>query len=667
MSRSRVIGRVSLALLCFVPALVECRSAGNRVKPVGTSGDLDAFLAYTPEENLQLAEAPMLAVRVARGELPPVEERLPERPLVVPVVEAPGYYGGTWRKFDLTTDFVAMKLLNSYYPLVRWTPDSSGVSPGLAESWEYTNDGREIRFHLRKGVKWSDGHPLTSADILFWWELCLDERHPMAPPEWAFSNGKRMDVRAPDPHTLVFSFDSPFYFVPLLVATGFWWPETMLLPRHYLEAFHPDLNAAHDDFVELDRKMNTAVNPLRPTLGPWRLVSYSATGDRCVFERNPFCISVDAQGRQLPYIDRIEAIRVQSAEAGVLYTISGAVDAQFRQIAFEDYALLKRFADKGEYRIETWEEGTAAWHAIFLNWSPVDLKTHEPDADRRQLFRDPQFRRGLAVAVNRERINQVVWNGISRPQAAAIADESWHFNSNRGRRVRQEWITRWSQYAPDEANAFLDRAGLRGRDREGFRLQRGRRFELVLDFVDMPYAPDEAALIREDWQAVGIRTLLRPSMGTDLWTRVQQGRYDMYLQHNSELDLFTFPGYVFPVTASTWHPRVGRWYATGGEEGEPPEGFMKELLELYEACKREPDLERRHERVLDAIEIQLEHGPFMIGTTGRQKSLVVVKRDMRNIPRTAILGPWAQCQPGASFPEQIFFDPARLYGKGGRQ
>ena len=88
---------------------------------------------------------------------------------------------------------------------------------------------------------------------------------------------------------------------------------------------------------------------------------------------------------------------------------------------------------------------------------------------------------------------------------------------------------------------------------------------------------------------------------------------------------------------------------------------MKELLDLYEQCKREPDIEKRHGLVLDAIEIQLERGPFMIGTTGRQKTLVVTKNYLRNVPQTGILGPWAICQPGSKFPEQFFYDPSFLY------
>lgn len=626
------------------------------VRASGTSLDRnDEYLNVTPAQNLQLKEAPMLTERVERGVLPPLSERLPKDPMVVSVVEELGYYGGTWRKFETYPDFCIMRLLNNYYPLTRWTPEGDDIVPGVASAWEYSEDGLSITFHLRRGMRWSNGDPFTADDILFWWALCQDDRVGMRPPEWAYADGKLLTLSAPDPYTLVFSYPAPFYFLEMALATGFWSAESVLLPSTYLKQFHPDYSDA-EDFTEFNRKNNVAFNADRPTLGPWRLVFISGTADRAVFERNPYYYGVDPAGRQLPYIDRIEAIRVQSPESGVLYTISGQLHAQFRSINFNDYALLKRFAKKGNYRIRTWEEGTAAWLGVFPNLEQLD-------PDRRALFMDKNFRRGLAVAINRERINQVVWNGLSRPQAAAITDESWHFKSPRGQEVFKRWITTWSEFDPVRANAFLDAAGLDRRDEEGFRMFQGKRFEVKLEFPGVPYAAEEAPLIEEDWENVGVRTDAKRATATDLWPRIIAGKYDFYMQHNSELDLFTFPGYVFPTFANTWHPRTGRWYSTGGKEGIEPAGIMKTLLDIYEQCKREPDIEKRHGLVLDAIEIQLREGPFMIGTTGRQKTLVVTKNYFRNVPETGILGPWAISQPGSKFPEQFFFDASHLYGE----
>lgn len=641
------------ALCAAALLLAGCRGGAAEVGQADP--DIGAHRGYSPAENRALPEAPMLAQKVRRGELPPVAERLPVDPMVVPVVEEIGLYGGTWRKFDLAQDFVTVRLLNNYYGLTRWSPGGDEILPGLARSWEVSEDGTRTTFRLRKGVHWSDGAPFTAEDILFWWDLAVDDRFLVAPPEWAFAAGERMQILAPDPYTVVFEYAAPFYFLPLILATGFWTSEEILLPAHYLRQFHPDHNPVYEDFNELDRKRRVENNPDRPGLGPWRMVWYAGAGDRAVFERNPYYWAVDSLGRQLPYIDRIEAIRVQSPEAGVLYVISGNVDAQFRQINLNDAALLKRFSEKEGYRLLTWEEGTATWHTIFVNMEIAD-------PERRALFRNPDFRRALSYALYRERIHQVVWMGLGRPQGAAISDEAWHFRSPRGQEVFRKWITAWSEYDPARADSLLNAAGLGERDEDGFRMYRGKPFRIQLDYREMPYAADQAQLVKQDWEAAGIRTLAKRSPGTDFWSRIDLGQYDMYMEKNSELDLFTFPGVVFPVDAKTWHPRTGRWYRSGGEQGEAPSGFTKQLQALYEEMKREPDLDRRHDLVLDAIEIQLEHGPFMIGTSGRQQALVVVGDHVRNVPDEGpVMGPWAQTQPAASFPEQFFYDANHLY------
>ena len=131
------------------------------------------------------------------------------------------------------------------------------------------------------------------------------------------------EIEAPDPWTVIFHYAVPFYFVPKFMAAGYAVPESMLLPRHYLEQFDPKVNPAYTDYNELVRKDTIYNNPDRPTLSPWKLSFVSPTGDRVIYERNPYYYGVDSLGRQLPYIDRVESTRVQSVEAGVLLIIGG--------------------------------------------------------------------------------------------------------------------------------------------------------------------------------------------------------------------------------------------------------------------------------------------------------------------------------------------------------
>lgn len=606
----------------------------------------------TREENLARKESPFLDGRVASGQLPPLQERIPANPRVVEVERELGTYGGTWRRYHLYPDMRSLRLINNYFGLTRWSTETDEILPNLASEWEFNESGTEVTFHLRPGTRWSDGTPFTTADIAFWWEVANDDRTSEIPPEWAFSGGKRMEVELPDDYTIIFKYDEPFYTLPVVMATGFWVPEILIRPSHYLRQFHPDHNPQYTDFTTFEQRWGDVNDPNRPTLAPWMITFRSGTGDRVVLERNPYYWAVDTEGRQLPYIDRIESFYVQSEETGVLMILSGIIDAQFRYIARQDYALINRFRDQHDYDVLRWEEGTGALFAIVFNMEHVD-------EERGELLRNRNLRKAMAYAIDREFINQVIWGGLSRPQGATITDESWHFHSERGQEVLERWRNAWSEYDPERANRLLDESPFHQRGRDGFRLLDGQPFSLIMDVQDWPLAMDQAILLQAMFEKVGLRVHLQRDIGGRREHRIAEAIYDVYMQHMSEMDLFTFPGYVFPVSPYHWHPRTGRWYATGGEEGIPPEGWTRELMELYDATRREPDLERRHQLVLDAIEIQLREGPFILGTTGRQFSPVIIRRNFRNVPDSGIIGPWAITQPASKNPEQFFIDVYR--------
>jgi len=137
----------------------------------------DTWVFYaTPEEYYKATgkkiteyhESPMLTKLVEEGKLPPVEQRLPEEPLVVQPVEKVGQFGGTWRRVwkGPSDRWGISKLIE--VKLAFWDKEGGKLVPGLAKSWEVLENGRVYIFHLRKGVKWSDGVPYTAHDIVFW-------------------------------------------------------------------------------------------------------------------------------------------------------------------------------------------------------------------------------------------------------------------------------------------------------------------------------------------------------------------------------------------------------------------------------------------------------------------------------------------------------------------
>ena len=122
-------------------------------------------------------ESPMLEERVAKGLLPPVEERMPDNPKVVKVTEEIGVYGGTMRRVFTTVGSDAqMRMMNAEF-MLESVPfpsfDETTIEPSIIESWSVSEDSRVFTLTLRKGMKWSDGHPVTTEDVRFYFEDVL--------------------------------------------------------------------------------------------------------------------------------------------------------------------------------------------------------------------------------------------------------------------------------------------------------------------------------------------------------------------------------------------------------------------------------------------------------------------------------------------------------------
>ena len=604
---------------------------------------------------LDAKEAPMLARQVAEGLLPPLESRIPDNPLVAKHdfegYEGAGVFGGTWHRFHVTPRLNTWKMEGGYAPLVRWRFDCSGLDPGLAEKWEFNEDGSVLTMHLREGLKWSDGHPFTSESFKFWYDLCLDDRHQYAPPVWCLVDGKPMVVETPDEYTIVMRFAGPNWLAPLWLATGWWWSDQYNVPAHYLKQFHPDFNSEYSDYTTFLRKNLSHQNIDRPTLWPWMLTRYDQGGYLTEFERNPYFYVVDDLGRQLPYIDRVKSTMIAEQQVRVLKALAGELDCQFRGLELRDLSLFLKGGERGGYAVRKWQTTSGALPAILINWTA-------PDPELRVLLRDQRFRKALALGIDREKCNEIAWRGLLEPQAATVSQEGWHFTGPQGQAVFEAWKRADAGYDLAEGNALLDDMGLTKRDEEGYRLRPdGERLSLIMDLPSSNaslHENDIGLITKQGWEEMGIETVLYTPPGAERTLRRNLGEYTIGMHGEGEMDLFTYPDWVFPTLPKYWHPKVGKWYETGGEEGEPPTGPLKSLLDIYDEIKKEENLQKRHKLVQDAVQIHIDEGPFHLGTVGRAPALVIVAKHFHNVPASGILGPWAIAGPASCFPEQFY-------------
>ncbi|MGQ9629840.1 MAG: ABC transporter substrate-binding protein [bacterium] len=615
---------------------------------------------------MKYKEAPMLAELVKAGKLPPVEKRLPKEPTVIKPVEEIGQYGGTWRL--ATWDFAGLGNVKMilYDPPVRWNEDYTAYIPGFC-TWEFDKTGKEITFHIKEGLKWSDGAEFTTDDIMFYWEdLAKNEDYGyLQIPWWAYKDGKPMEVKKIDKYTFKFISYRPNWIIHEQWASGFWEWEPWMKPKHYLSQFHPKYNKAMKDYETLRLKSDWWKNPDHPTLFAWVMEKYDPATARATLVRNPYYWKVDTAGNQLPYIDRMEVEGMVQREVETFKIVRGEYDAQFRafQGAFlpSEIQLILNEQKRGDYRVIMWKNGAGAWPGMMVNqWyngegAPEDVKAI------RELLRNKKFRQALSVAINRDRVNQIGWFGLSVPQQGTISPQAWHFKSPEGQKVFKEWASSYAQYDPALANRWLDEIGMDKRDAEGFRLRPdGKKFELIIDVT--AWGTEElnskaAALVKEDFQKVGIRTTLNVTAGQPVEAvRQSQGLYMLRFAHASEMDIWTYPDWIFPTRDNRMWPLNGRWKQTGGKEGVAPlpGDPADRLLKIWERGLEIPTDEERHKLVYEAIRIHIEEGPFIIGICGDAPHPIVVKNYFRNVPDFGILGPWAPGGPGNTNPPQYF-------------
>jgi peptide/nickel transport system substrate-binding protein len=615
----------------------------------------DQFTSTSGRDQL---EAPLLARQVAQGSLPPLEDRLPETPLVAKHpfegYEEEGIYGGVWHHMHTNTDLGSWKMIGGYAPIIRWNWACTDLEPGLAEAWAFNEDGSELTLKLRKGLKWSDGQPYTSASFAFWYELCLDDRHRYAPPVWCLVDGKPMTVETPDDWTIVMKFAGPNWLVPLWLATGFWWCEEYNIPEQFMKQYHPDHNSEYTDFVEFEKKNLSHRNENRPSLWPWKISKIDQGGFQIHLERNPYYYVVDDLGRQLPYIDKVVTSLVPESQVRVLKVLAGDVDCQFRSLELRDLSLFLEGRQKGNYKIKMWKSASGAEPAINLNWS-------DNDPVLRQLIRNQNFRKALSLGIDREKCNAIAYRGLLEPQAATVSEEAWHFVDKEGAALFDLWKKSDTDFNLELGNRLLDDMGLTKRDEADYRVRPdGQRLSIVLDTPsskNIVHENDIALIVAEGWEALGIEVVIYTPPGAELKLRRDLGEFTVHLHSEGEMDLFTYPDWVFPTSGKYWHPQVGKWYESGGTKGEAPTGVMKEFLDIYDQIKREKDLQKRHTLVQEAVKLHIDQGPFHLGTVGRMRMPIIVKNTFHNVPDEGILGPWAIVAPGISFPEQYYMDP----------
>ena len=304
--------------------------------------------------------------------------------------------------------------------LVKYDKDINLVGD-LAEGWEISDDGLEITFYLRKGVKWQDGVLFTAKDVLFTYQKLID---PATKTPYSGDFKKVEDFKIIDDYTVKITYSEPF--APALASWGM-----PIMPAHLLKR--------EEDFKKFSRQ------PIGT--GPYRFVKWE-TGSQIILE------AYDDYWEGRPYIDRYiyriipdqSTLFLELRNRGLDYI--GLTPLQYQRQTNNDF--FKQNFRKYKY---------PSFGYTYIGWNLNNPK-----------FKDKRVRQAINYAIDKEEIIKGVLLGLGKVCTGPFVPNSWAYNPE----------VKPPRYNPQKAEELLAAAGWNRKNKAGFLVKDGRQFEFTL-------------------------------------------------------------------------------------------------------------------------------------------------------------------------------------------
>ena len=436
--------------------------------------------------------------------------------------------GGTRGPVSAFRQIAHAQLVKDDYTISPF-PELAQELPSVEKgTWKLNADGTmETTWKLRPNVKWHDGQPLTSADLMFWLTILKDDTFPSAN---LIGLEQISSVSAPDPQTFVLHWSSPHYRANRI-------PEYGPVPKHILESVY----AQKDPEALLSHRYFTTEFI---GLGPYKLARWDP-GSRMELAR----FDEYFQGR--PKIDRIVLQFIPDFNTMISNAMAGVIDVASPPGEAMDVAMnLKRQWEGTGHRVRT--DPNDRIRVVYMQLRPDYAKPANT-------MTNPTVRQGLYHAIDRPSMAQVITEGLS-----PVAD-SWFAPNNPQRKEVESAIPQYP-FDVNRAQQLLNQAGwVRGGDGVLVNQANGERFQLDVRFRPGSATEREIVVLADYWKAVGLSATLTPPAPNQVsdreWLATYPGVQVSRLETEDAFNTRRLHTRAVAAPANRWSGRTGAGYS----------------------------------------------------------------------------------------------------------
>ena len=288
--------------------------------------------------------------------------------------------------------------------LIHIDRETQQPQPALARAWTVSPDGRRFTLALRRGVRFSDGDPFDADDVVFSFQVYLDEKVGSPQRDQLIVADKPIDVRKLDQYAVQVDLAEPYAVGERMFDS------VAMLPRHLLETAYTEGRLARMWAVGTPAVAFAG-------LGPFRLREY-VPGQRLTLERNPYFWKTDRAGTHLPYLDRLVFVFVPSEDAQAVRFQAGEADVTTR-LSATNFEVLQR--DRGRRNYDLIDAGPGLDYTfLFFNLNGPSQNDPPQAARHRGWFEQLAFRQAVSLAVDRDAIVRLVYRGRATPLSGHV-------------------------------------------------------------------------------------------------------------------------------------------------------------------------------------------------------------------------------------------------------